>query len=162
MTDCYCGSGRDYSDCCEPIITGAKPAATAEAMKRARYSAYVVGDAAFLGESLHPGHREDWDEAATRRWSEQSEWLGLEIRAREAGGEGDTEGMVEFIANYRENGLPRQHHERSRFRKHGKQWYYVDGQMPKPETRRNEGPKVGRNDPCPCGSGKKYKKCCGA
>ncbi|MFH0940882.1 MAG: preprotein translocase subunit SecA [Candidatus Omnitrophota bacterium] len=26
---------------------------------------------------------------------------------------------------------------------------------------RNEGPKVGRNDPCPCGSGKKYKKCCG-
>lgn len=26
----------------------------------------------------------------------------------------------------------------------------------------NEGPKVGRNDPCPCGSGKKYKKCCGA
>ena len=25
-----------------------------------------------------------------------------------------------------------------------------------------EGPKVGRNDPCPCGSGKKYKKCCGA
>lgn len=26
----------------------------------------------------------------------------------------------------------------------------------------NQGPKVGRNDPCPCGSGKKYKKCCGA
>lgn len=26
----------------------------------------------------------------------------------------------------------------------------------------NDGPKVGRNDPCPCGSGKKYKKCCGA
>mgnify|MGYP004461527489 FL=1 len=28
-------------------------------------------------------------------------------------------------------------------------------------TVRNEGPKVGRNDPCPCGSGKKYKNCCG-
>ena len=28
-------------------------------------------------------------------------------------------------------------------------------------TIRNEGPKVGRNDPCPCGSGKKYKNCCG-
>ena len=25
----------------------------------------------------------------------------------------------------------------------------------------NDGPKVGRNDPCPCGSGKKYKNCCG-
>lgn len=29
------------------------------------------------------------------------------------------------------------------------------------QTYRREGPKVGRNDPCPCGSGKKYKKCCG-
>ena len=28
-------------------------------------------------------------------------------------------------------------------------------------TVRNEGPKIGRNDPCPCGSGKKYKNCCG-
>jgi uncharacterized protein len=27
---------------------------------------------------------------------------------------------------------------------------------------RSSGPKVGRNDPCPCGSGKKYKRCCGA
>ena len=31
----------------------------------------------------------------------------------------------------------------------------------KPEPYRNEGPKIGRNDPCPCGSGKKYKNCCG-
>ena len=31
-----------------------------------------------------------------------------------------------------------------------------------PQPIRNEGPKVGRNDPCPCGSGRKYKKCCGA
>ena len=29
------------------------------------------------------------------------------------------------------------------------------------QTVRNGGPKIGRNDPCPCGSGKKYKKCCG-
>jgi len=29
-------------------------------------------------------------------------------------------------------------------------------------THRRDGPKVGRNDPCPCGSGKKFKKCCGA
>jgi uncharacterized protein YecA (UPF0149 family) len=30
----------------------------------------------------------------------------------------------------------------------------------KPLTFRREQPKAGRNDPCPCGSGKKYKKCC--
>ncbi len=33
---------------------------------------------------------------------------------------------------------------------------------PQPQTIVRQGPKVGRNDPCPCGSGKKYKKCCGA
>lgn len=32
----------------------------------------------------------------------------------------------------------------------------------RPETVRRKGKKIGRNDPCPCGSGKKYKKCCGA
>jgi preprotein translocase subunit SecA len=31
----------------------------------------------------------------------------------------------------------------------------------KVETYRRAEPRVGRNDPCPCGSGKKYKKCCG-
>jgi preprotein translocase subunit SecA len=31
----------------------------------------------------------------------------------------------------------------------------------KPQTVQRQGPKVGRNDPCPCGSGKKYKQCCG-
>lgn len=33
---------------------------------------------------------------------------------------------------------------------------------PQVATKKPEIPKVGRNDPCPCGSGKKYKKCCGA
>ena len=36
------------------------------------------------------------------------------------------------------------------------------GDVPKVQTVVHEGPKIGRNDPCPCGSGKKYKKCCGA
>lgn len=31
-----------------------------------------------------------------------------------------------------------------------------------PVQQRRVGPKIGRNDPCPCGSGKKYKQCCGA
>ena len=35
------------------------------------------------------------------------------------------------------------------------------GQVAKVETVVHDGPRIGRNDPCPCGSGKKYKKCCG-
>lgn len=34
--------------------------------------------------------------------------------------------------------------------------------LPAPTPIQNLAPKVGRNDPCPCGSGKKYKKCCGS
>lgn len=162
MSNCPCGSDKEYADCCEPVLSGAEPATTAEALMRARYSAYIKGAIAFLGESLHAGSRQDWDEAATRKWAEQSQWLGLEVKSTEQGLEEDEEGMVEFIATYSEDGVVRQHHERSLFRKENGRWYYVDGQLPAPETVKRGTPKVGRNDPCPCGSGKKFKKCCGA
>jgi SEC-C motif-containing protein len=115
----------------------------------------------FLGESLHPAHRKDYDPQATGRWARASTWLGLEIRSTELGGEGDQEGRVEFVATYREKGAVRHYHEISRFLKQDGVWYFVDGELQKPETQIRAVPKVGRNDPCPCGSGKKYKKCCG-
>ena len=40
-------------------------------------------------------------------------------------------------------------------------YWYWQAIINKPQTVRREGEKVGRNDPCPCGSGKKYKACCG-
>jgi SEC-C motif-containing protein len=49
----------------------------------------------------------------------------------------------------------------SRFLKQDGEWYFVDGQLVAPKTEKRNQPKVGRNDPCPCGSAKKYKKCCG-
>ena len=128
---------------------------------RSRYSAYAVGAVDYLGETLHPGHRADWDRDATALWAAESTWLGLEIVATEAGGVDDQEGVVEFIARFTEKGQPRQHTERSRFRRHEGRWFYMDGDTPKPRTLRHEAPKVGRNDPCPCSSGRKYKKCCG-
>lgn len=162
MQSCHCGSGQPYETCCAPLILGDAKAPTAEALMRSRYSAYVVGAIDYLGETLHPGHRSDWDREATRRWAENAEWHGLEILSTEAGQAGDSEGVVEFAADYSEKGEPRRHHERSRFAQVSGRWYYVDADVPKPKTQRHEGPKVGRNDPCPCGSGKKYKKCCGA
>ena len=162
MPFCHCGSGQPYEQCCEPFVTGACQAPTAEALMRSRYSAYVEGAIDYLGETLHPDHRADWDREATRRWSETADWVNLEIVDTEAGQPDDREGVVEFIANFTENGESRHHRERSRFARQGERWYYVDGDMPKPKTERHAGPRVGRNDPCPCGSGKKFKKCCGA
>jgi len=162
MSHCVCGSSLDFTVCCEPIITGIEPAKTAEALMRARYSAYVVRNIEFLGDSLHPKSRYDWDEEATRKWAEEARWEGLEVLSTEQGGENDSQGLVEFRARFIENGELREHHEISHFLRQNDRWYYVDGHPPKPVTVKREGAKVGRNEPCPCGSGKKYKKCCGA
>jgi len=160
MAKCHCNSDLEFDNCCGPILSGEKLAATAEALMRSRYSAYVCGEIDYLSESLHPDHRGDHDVAATRRWAENADWLGLEIRSTSAGREGDDTGEVEFIVSYRDDGVVRNHHEMSRFKKESGHWYYVDGDSPKAETFVKEQPKVGRNEPCPCGSGKKYKKCC--
>ncbi len=161
MSLCPCGSGQEFNVCCEPLLAGKQIAPTAEALMRSRYSAYVNGQIHYLSETLHPEQRHDHDVEATRRWAGSSEWLGLEIHAVEAGGEGDEEGMVEFIATFKEKGVVHRHHEQSRFKREEGRWYYVDGEVPTPGTYIHEQPKVGRNEPCLCGSGKKHKKCCG-
>lgn len=57
-------------------------------------------------------------------------WLGLAIRATEAGGPKDQEGWVEFVARSRVRGQGVRLHERSRFRREGGRWVYVDGEFP--------------------------------
>lgn len=162
MGACCCGSGNEYDQCCGPILSGAVKAETAEALMRARYAAFVTKQTDFLHQSLHPDHRQDHDVAATRRWAESAQWMGLQVVDVQAGGVGDQEAQVEFIATYKESGTVKPHHEISRFVRQEGDWYYVDGKLVIPRTSKRDQPKVGRNDPCPCGSGKKYKKCCGA
>lgn len=159
MTICPCGSGVPYSECCEPIISGDRQAKTAEQLMRARYSGYVFAKMDFVFESTHPDHREGYDHAGTKEWAETAEWLGLEIINTQKGGENDSVGEVEFIARFIENGNNRAHHEAGQFKREDGRWYFTDGEMvrPKPLTVT----KIGRNDPCTCGSGLKYKKCCG-
>jgi len=70
MSVCPCGSGAEFAACCAPVLSGEIRAETAEALMRARYSAYARQVFEFLGESLHPDHRHDYDSAATRRWAE--------------------------------------------------------------------------------------------
>lgn len=160
MSDCPCGSGRALDACCGPILAGAA-AATPEALMRARYTAFATGAVDFLHSTLAPEAAADYSPAETEKWARNSEWKGLEIVDTAGGAEGDENGTVEFIARYRMNNQDFAHHELSRFRRDGGRWLYVDGLIPKPAQRIVEN-KVGRNDPCPCGSGKKYKKCCGA
>lgn len=158
---CPCGSEKNYTDCCEPVIKGQAQAATAEQLMRARYTAYTQAEMDFLQDSLHPDRREGNDPEGARDWAENSQWHGLEILETTGGGADDDSGTVEFAANYTYKDEDQRYHEMASFDKVDGVWYFSEGKpgVRKPVVR--EEPKVGRNDPCPCGSGKKFKRCCG-
>lgn len=163
ITVCPCGSSLNYANCCEPFHLGKKFPDTAEKLMRSRYSAYVVGKIDYIHETNDPRSKDDFDREAADAWSKQSKWLGLEIVATSKGQPGDTEGEVEFKAKYSFKDEQTTHHEVSLFRfdAKDKRWFYSDGKTIQAPIQRAE-PKVGRNDPCSCGSGKKSKKCCAA
>lgn len=122
MTDpggCPCGSGSSYDGCCGALHAGARRAGTAEQLMRSRYSAFAVGDAAYLLASWHPTTRPprlDLDPA--------DQWTRLEV-VRARGGVLDTEGVVEFRAHAHGRRGPVVLHEVSRFARHERAWTYV-------------------------------------
>lgn len=160
-TLCPCGSNQNYSLCCEPFHQSRSKPESAEKLMRSRYSAYVVQEIDYIAQTNNPSEAESFDREAALEWSQGSEWVGLEIVATRAGQSQDLEGEVEFNARYKREGKEYSHHEVSVFKKLGGQWYYMDGKDIR-EPERRASPKIGRNDPCSCGSGKKYKKCCAA
>ena len=154
---CPCNLGDPYSTCCEPLLTRDKNASTAEALMRSRYTAYVLLDVNYLLKTWHPSTRPANIDPATI-----PEWYGLHIVRTALGSETDDQGIVEFKATSLSQKKAWKLHEVSRFVKEDGQWFYVDGDIqgdPPPPVIRAK--KVGRNEPCPCGSGKKFKKCCG-
>ncbi len=160
MTQCPCGSGAAFSDCCAPFIDGGEKVETAEQLIRARYTAHTLANMAFILKSHHPGSRTEIDEAATAKWARESEWLGLNIIDIDTSE--DTITRIEFTARYRDADKQRHtHHEVGVFEKYHGQWYFKDAEVPEIKQFRRDVPKLGRNDPCGCGSGKKFKKCCG-
>jgi len=160
MTVCPCGSDKTLEACCGPYHEGAV-VPTALALMRSRYSAFVLGKGQYLSDTLSEEQKADFDVAEFEASAGQTKWLGLEIRKTEAGGEGDETGTVEFVARYKSQKDPVIHHERAIFSRVDGRWVFSDCVMnPKEAQRRVE--KVGRNEPCPCGSGKKFKKCCGS
>ena len=160
MTDCPCCSGKPYTECCEPYHQGDARPPTAEALMRARYSAFAKTLVGYIVRTVHPKSRKEVDEADVKNWSERSEWLNMEVVATDKGGPEDSEGTVEFIAKYKDAGKLQVYHEIGTFTRENDEWFFVDGERPKQKPVTREAPKIGRNDPCSCGSGKKYKKCC--
>lgn len=159
MALCPCGSGSELDACCGPLLKNEKKAETAEALMRSRYSAFVLGNVDYIISSHHPSTNEDLDKEAIDAWSKNSKWLGLTVVLTSEGSKSDKNGVVEFKAEYVVEGQSICHHEVSQFVKEDDSWFYLDGKVLNTPQKRSD-KKVGRNDPCHCGSGKKYKKCC--
>ena len=159
MAQCLCGSGRNFDECCGPVIAGSKPD-TAEALLRSRYTAFAMGNTDYLVDTLTSDIRDSFDQVEAYNTAADAKWQSLEIRRIIEGGIDDETGSIEFVAKFRLRDEQRLHHELSKFRREDGQWRCAGGETnPKPPPR--DVAKVGRNEPCPCGSGKKFKKCCG-
>ncbi|MBT3984111.1 MAG: YchJ family protein [Bacteriovoracaceae bacterium] len=160
MSLCYCGSSKEFEKCCSPYISGAENAPTAEATMRARYSAFASGSIDFVEKTHHPKSDDEFDREETESWAKNSDWQGLKIIEVNQGSATDTKGTVEFVASYSNSGAALDHHELATFEKIDGMWFFEDGKVFHSPLKRSA-PKLGRNDPCSCGSGKKFKRCCG-
>lgn len=124
---CPCGSGSAYRDCCRPLLRGESRAATATALMRSRYTAYVRRHEAYLLSTWEASHRPEALDL------DHTVWLGLEVRATDAGGPDDVAGTVTFVAHYEDgDGVVDAVRECSRFVRDDGAWVYVDGKPSRP------------------------------
>lgn len=154
---CPCGSGKTFGQCCEPLLSGSGQAENAEQLMRSRFTAHVVRDFRHLHRTYQKTSQEPYvpdPEAGGTAWTR------LEIHAHQPGPRPDQE-IVEFTAFFKEGDQERSLIERAEFQKINGTWLYTRAIRQGPAPVKLAQAKVGRNDPCPCGSGKKYKKCHG-
>ena len=121
---------------------------------RSRFCAYFLGNTTYLTATTWPRQQAGLDKAAIQARADDVQWTRLDIIRSEAGQINDTKGIVEFKAWFTQPGNHEEqsYHETSDFVRESGQWYFIypgiEARMP------------GRNDPCFCGSGRKFKKCC--
>lgn len=128
-TRCPCGSGKPFSFCCEPAIAGRKPAATAEALMRSRYTAFALGAVDYLINTTAARKRHPQDAELLAEQTQITTWTGLEILATVDGSPSDQTGIVEFKASFDSPEGSGILHERSRFEREQGQWVYTDGDV---------------------------------
>lgn len=120
-------------------------------LMRSRYCAWLLGETAYLRDTWHPDHCPP-DLAIDSR----IRWLELEIIADSANGD---RARVEFEARFLAAGRVDAIHENSEFVRDRGRWLYRRGEQ---LTARFRPWKPARNESCPCGSGRKFKRCCSA
>ncbi|KPN71688.1 preprotein translocase subunit SecA [Neisseria sp. 83E34] len=147
---CPCQSGLFYADCCAPLHQGKHSATDAETLMRSRYAAYVLQQIDYIVSTTVPAQQALLNRADINAWSRSAEWLGLTVLQHRPKA-GKHHAQVEFEARFSEQGETHIHRELSAFVSIDGTWYFIDPTVPLPSMK----------TPCFCGSGKKFKQCCG-
>ena len=156
---CPCQSTQAYQNCCEPFHNQTATPTTAEQLMRSRYSAFVLQNIDYIINTTVPAQQALLDRQAISDWAKQTDWAGLQI-INHIPKIGKRHAQVEFKAFFNQqlntpNGQDF-HHELSTFVKIGKadseKWYFLDPTVTMT---------ISQKSPCICGSGEKFKRCCG-
>lgn len=156
MSKCLCGSEKAYEECCGIYHEG-KFAPTPETLMRSRYTAYAMADMDYIVKTMKGKPLQNFEKESVRKWALSVVWRSLSVL--KAFQENEKIGFVEFIAEYFEGDKIKVIHEVSEFHREDEIWYYVDGVHPKGSLSKSKN--VSRNEPCPCGSERKFKNCHG-
>ena len=156
QSNCLCCSGKTYIECCKPLHCGETHALTAEQLMRSRYSAFAMNNTDYIQITWDKNTCPDVVDIA----NDYTQWNRLEIIEAKKGLVGDHKGLIHFKAYYTQNGQQQILNEISRFVKKSSRWYYLDGTV-KSVSNPSQQTTQGKNAPCSCGSGKKFKRCCG-
>ena len=154
-----------YQDCCQPYHDGLLnkeadgiKAETAKRLMRTRYSAFVLVKPNYIVKTTIPAQQNLLDIKAIENWAKETDWAGLEI-VTHTPKLGKRHAQVEFKAYFKANENLQAHHELSAFVKvtdknsNNARWYFLDPTVSM---------SVSQKQRCICGSGEKFKRCCGA
>ena len=146
---CFCRSGKEYKHCCAPFHLHTAVPETAEQLMRSRYTAYVLKNIPYIVATTVPSQQTLLETHLLQEWADNTTWLGLEILKTESLTK--TQSAVEFKAIFQGEEEELTHRGRSIFVKIENRWYFIDPTVSLPTMKQ----------PCVCGSGKKFKHCCG-
>ncbi|WP_131779537.1 YchJ family protein [Legionella bozemanae] len=156
MSSCPCGSQNTYELCCGLYIDNKQLPETPEQLMRSRYTAYSMGKMDYIKNTMKGKALTGFNEIEAEQWAKSVTWIDLEVMHQSMSG--PDKGFVEFTARFSEHDQIKFIHELSEFHKENGRWFYIDG-VHKEKLNKISKPKVARNAPCPCGSGKKFKNC---
>jgi SEC-C motif domain protein len=149
---CPCGSNNSYDNCCGQFILHHQIPSSALQLMRSRYTAYTQGNISYIQTTMKGSAALNFNVKEAKDWSLKVIWLDLTILGTSQ--ILDNQATIHFKARYIENNQLCFLKEKSIFEKFDSKWYYTSG------TPTFSQKAISKNGLCPCGSNKKFKRCC--